>query len=77
MYSVPFAPHTKPIETAFATVKRYIREHENEALLNPVDFINVAMAHFGQGGAHNDSIRGHWNRYFEVYALYRIKCLKK
>ena len=38
-FSPPYSPNLKPIEKFFALVKRYIQEHEDEELRNPVDFI--------------------------------------
>jgi len=61
----------KPIEKCFALLKRYIQEHEDEALRNPVDFIHHTFSLFEIDGARAGSVIGHWNGYFgarEVFA---------
>ena len=60
----PYSPHLKPIEPCFALVKEWIRKHENEALLNPVEYINKAFQLHAVGGANADAVRGHWRLYF-------------
>ena len=69
-YSAPYSPHLKPVEPCFALVKEWIRNHEDEATLDPVGTIGRAFRMFEIGGELADSIRGHWNGYFENYAGY-------
>jgi hypothetical protein len=45
-------------------VKNWIRDHEDEAVQNPIDIINLAFNLFSIGGAKAHSIMGHWNGYF-------------
>ena len=63
-FSPPYSPHLKPIEPCFALVKQWIRKHENEALLNPVEYINRAFQLHSVGGALADSVFGHWLLHF-------------
>ena len=69
-YSAPYSPHLKPIEPCFALVKEWIRNHEDEAMLDPVGTIGRAFRMFEIGGELAGSIRGHWNGYFENHAGY-------
>jgi len=64
IYSARYSPHLKPIEPCFALVKNWIRDHEDEAVQNPIDIINLAFNLFAIGGAKAHSIMGHWNGYF-------------
>lgn len=69
-YSAPYSPHLKPIEPCFALGKEWIREHEDEAALDPVGTINRAFGLFQVGGERAYSVRGHWNGYFSNYEGY-------
>ena len=69
-YSARYSPHLKPIEPCFALVKEWIREHEDEAMLDPIGTINRGFALFQIGGERADSVRGHWNGYFANYIGY-------
>ena len=70
-YSARYSPHLKPIEPCFALVKEWIRNHEDEATLDPVGTINEAFAMlFAIGGERANSVRGHWNGYFANYAAF-------
>lgn len=42
-YCAPYSPKLKPIELGFANIKRWLREHEADAVLNPILFINHAF----------------------------------
>ena len=46
----PYSPELKPIERGFANVKRYAREHENEAGIDPVGLINRAFHIYSLNG---------------------------
>jgi transposase len=50
LFVPPYSPNLKPIEPCFALVKKWLRQHENEALLNPVVFINRAFDIHSIGG---------------------------
>lgn len=53
----PYSPHLKPIEKGFKLVKEYLKQiNEDEALLNPINFINRAFTLFSIGGERNISI---------------------
>jgi len=69
-YSARYSPHLKPIEPCFALVKEWIRNHEDDATLDPVGMINRAFMLFATGGERADSVRGHWNGYFANYAAF-------
>lgn len=45
-FSPPFSPDLKPIEKAFALVKRWLREREEQVIADPIGFINLAFEHF-------------------------------
>ena len=71
------APHILPENhlvldnaTCFALVKEWIRDHEDEATLDPVATFNRAFIMFQVGGERAGSIRGHWNGYFHNYEGY-------
>ena len=69
-FSAPYSPHLKPIEPCFALVKEWIRNHEDEATMDPVGTINSAFEMFSIGGERSDAIRGHWNGYFANYDFF-------
>ena len=69
-YSPPYSPHLKPIEPSFALVKEFIRDNEEQAVLNPVGFIDYAFLQFAIDGPRANSVRGHWNKYVNLYANY-------
>ncbi len=45
-------------------MKRYIQEHEDEALLHPVEFIQHTLSLFEIGGDRGGSVMGHWKGFF-------------
>ena len=49
-FCAPYSPHLKPIELVFAQIKKYIRENEQRALLNPVLVITEAFELYSVGG---------------------------
>lgn len=67
LFSVAYCPFDKPVEKGIALVKLYIREHEDEAVANPVAFINEAFKLFAIGGERSSACMGHWNRYKNNY----------
>ena len=48
-YSARYSPRLKHIEPCFALVKEWIRNHEDEATLDPVGTINQAFEMFKLG----------------------------
>ena len=66
----PYSPNLKPIEPCFALVKNWLRQHENEALLNPVVYINRAFDIHSIGGERAASVMGHWRLYFENHQYF-------
>jgi hypothetical protein len=42
-FSPPYSPDLKPIELGFANIKRWLRSHENDALMRPIEMINNAF----------------------------------
>lgn len=50
-FCAPYCPHLKPIEKGFSNVKGWIREHEDEALSHPVQFLNEAFELYSVTGA--------------------------
>ena len=69
-YSARYSPHLKPIEPCFALVKEWIRNHEDEAVDDPIGKIDRAFTVFSVGGERATSIRGHWNGYFAHHEAY-------
>lgn len=59
MFVSPYIPELKPIETAFSLVISWIRDHEQEGILDPVAIINRAHALY--------SVEGEWG--FKCYSL--------
>ena len=49
-YVPAYYPHLKPAEQFFALVKRFFREHEDEALGDPDKWIDIAFDQFRVGG---------------------------
>jgi len=47
-----YSPYLKPIERVFALIKQYIRENEEEALLEPAIWINRAFQRYSIDGSH-------------------------
>ena len=56
----PYSPNLKPIEPCFALVKNWLRQNENEALLNPLLYINRAFDIHSIGQERAASIMGNW-----------------
>jgi hypothetical protein len=69
-YSPKYSPNFKPIELCFKLVKEHIRDNEQEALADPVGFINRTFELFAIGGERAGSVRGCWNQYFHLHANY-------
>ncbi len=63
-FSARYSPHLKPIETCFAMIKSYIRLHESQAQLAPVQFIQSAFKLYSVTGPQGFECRGHFNGYF-------------
>ena len=63
----PYSPHLKPIERGFKLVKEYIKEHEDEALLNPVEFIHQTFNLYSIGGEKAASVFNFWSTYVAVH----------
>ena len=56
-YFLPvYSPHLNPIEPCFALVKEWIRHHEEEALADPVHYINMAFNRYSVGGIQAGSV---------------------
>lgn len=62
-YCARYSPHLKPIELAFSLIKRYLRDNELRAQLNPVALITEAFEIFSVGGARADSVYNMFNLY--------------
>ncbi|KAJ1434660.1 hypothetical protein B484DRAFT_393904 [Ochromonadaceae sp. CCMP2298] len=61
---------TKPVERAFSLVKTWLREHEEQATQDPVEWLNRAFEHFASGGPGAGSLLGHWDMYFKLRKIY-------
>jgi len=51
----PYSPQLKPIELGFASIKKYLRSHEHEAQVHPLEWIERAFRAFAVGGEHAES----------------------
>ena len=71
-YFLPvYSPHLNPIEPCFALVKEWIRQHEEEALADPVLYIiNMAFNRYSVGGIQAGSVLGHFNLYISNHEAY-------
>lgn len=49
-YSAPYSPQLKPIELGFANIKRWIRDHEADAVGDPISWINLAFHVYSMQG---------------------------
>ena len=67
----PYSPHLKPIEKLFGKVKKYLRDHEQQALLDPLHWINKAFDMFRYGGERQHEIRPLWRGYFRAHESFR------
>jgi len=62
-YSPAYTPRLKPIERAFSLIKRYLRLHEDEVLLDPPKWINKAFQRYSVLGPKGHKCSGFWNVY--------------
>ena len=44
-------------------IKKYIRHNENDAIANPVEFINGTFRLFSVNGEYGYKCKNHWNKY--------------
>jgi transposase len=65
LYSAPYSPELKPIEKGFSNVKRYIREHESDGVIDPVALIERAFTFYSVIGE-----RGHAGKKTIKYIFY-------
>ena len=72
-YSPPYSPNLKPIEKGFKQVKEWIRDHENEALRNPVEYINRAFHLFSIQGERSATVFNFWRDYYTLYNNYNLR----
>ena len=50
MRCAPYSPDLKSIERGFANIKGFLREHETDAILNPIYYINYAFETYSFNG---------------------------
>jgi transposase len=72
-FGARYSPHLMPIETCFAMVKQYIRNHEIEASLAPVRFIDKAFKRFAIGGSNAHNVYNHFRGYFENHNQFNVE----
>lgn len=63
-YSSPYTPQLKPIEKVFALIKRFLRENENAALLDPEEWLEKAFTRYSTHGSHGHVVRSFFNVYY-------------
>jgi len=71
LYASPYSPHLKPIERGFSLIKGFLRDHEDEAVINPVVWINHAFERYSVGGMHGHSCFGFWNAYRRLHTAFQ------
>lgn len=69
-FCAPYSPLDKPIEKGFANIKNFLREHEAEAVLNPMLWIRRAFDLYSIVGERGHVARGHFNPYFRNHDFY-------
>lgn len=72
LFSPRYSPDLKPIEKGFALVKRWLREHEIEALENPVNYINFAFELYSTTGERGHIAKNHWKDYLNNHNRYWV-----
>jgi transposase len=69
--SIPvYSPHLNPIEKLFALVWKWIQEHEEEALRDPLQWINRGFHEFSIGTPRGHECRNLWNLYLHNHECY-------
>jgi hypothetical protein len=66
-FSSAYSPHLKPIEKGFALVKNFLRTHEDEALRDPVKWINDAFELYSVRGALGHVCQGFFRPYVHLH----------
>ena len=54
-YLSTYSPELAPVELGFSNVRRYLQEHEVEAIINPIEWINKAFHINSIWGERSDS----------------------
>lgn len=55
VFCPPYSPELKPIEKGFSCIKRFIRENEAQAILDPISWINKAFFLYSRDGERCDA----------------------
>ncbi|MFN9905026.1 MAG: hypothetical protein ACK56F_02730, partial [bacterium] len=66
----PYCPIDKPIERGFSNVKNYLRSHESQAILSPIEWINNAFTLYSTEGERGGVAYKHFNSFHFNYDLY-------
>eukprot|EP01038_Epipyxis_sp_PR26KG_P017401 gene17401-24052_t len=69
-FCAPYSPDYKPIERGFCLIKMEIRSHEDEAVQDPVFYINAAFDLYKVGGLKSAACFKHWNIYERIRYSY-------
>lgn len=69
LYCVRYSPELKPVERRFANIKRYIRDHEQEGVLDPVGLIQRAFWLYSVGGPRGDAGKLLYSRLLNTFIL--------
>ena len=67
----PYSPHLKPVEKLFKLVKAYLHQHEDEALGDPIFWINKAFHRYSAGGPRGHVCRGFWKPYERLHSQFQ------
>ena len=69
-FSPTYSPDLKPIEKGFSNVKGWLKDHEDDALLDPIGTINRAFHLYSTLGERSNSARGNWRLYFFNFGVH-------
>mmetsp|Transcript_34895 Transcript_34895/g.76949 ORF Transcript_34895/g.76949 Transcript_34895/m.76949 type:complete len:257 (-) Transcript_34895:32-802(-) len=74
MYCSTYSPELKPVERGFSNIKCYIRDHEDEALRDPIQFIDHTFELYSVGGARGIHAYHHFDLYRENNRQFVEEC---
>lgn len=69
LFSAKYSPELKPIEKGFSNIKNWLRQCEDQALLQPIQTINAAFTVYSVLGPRGDVARKHFNVYKRMHEM--------
>ena len=70
IFSAPYANMDKPVELGFANIKGFLRQHEDDAVVQPLLWINKACERYSIRGEFGHVAEGHFNMYRRNHEFY-------